>query len=71
MDYREGNRQFMTAAGLLPERLWRAAFTLSAEERLHVEEFRLRVGRPFCAVTAGKQQVLRSEERRVGKECGS
>ncbi len=58
MDYREDNRQFMTAAGLLPERLWRAAFTLSAEERLRVEEFRLRVGRPFCAVTAGKRQVL-------------
>lgn len=58
MDYRQNNKQFMTAAGLLPERLWRAAFTLSEEERFRVEEFRLRVGRPFCAVTAGKQQIL-------------
>lgn len=58
MNQRENNKQFMTAAGLLPERLWRAAFTIPPDERDKVEEFRLRVGRPFCAAGSGKRYTL-------------
>ncbi len=53
MNCNEANKQFMTAAGLLPERLWRAAFSIAPEQRGLVEEFRLRVGRPFYAAGAG------------------
>ena len=54
----EQNKPFMTAAGLLPERLWRAAFSIPEEQRERVEELRLRIGRPFCAVIAGKTAAL-------------
>ena len=58
MNQQECSKQFMTAAGLLPERLWRAAFTVPPDEREKIEEFRLRIGRPFCAVGAGKRYTL-------------
>ncbi len=64
MTQQESHKQFMTAAGLLPERLWRAAFTLSPEEREKTEEFRLRVGRPFCALCAGRRHVLAEDVSR-------
>ncbi len=54
----EQNKPFMTAAGLLPERLWRAAFSIPEDQRLRVEELRLRIGRPFCVVIAGKSIEL-------------
>ena len=58
MEQCECSKQFMTAAGLLPERLWRAAFTIPPGERETVEEFRLRIGRPFCAVGMGRRYTL-------------
>ena len=50
-------KSFHTAAALLPERLWQAAYTLSEAQRLECEEFRVRLGRPFTA-TVGGQAVL-------------
>ena len=38
--------------------LWRAAFSIAEEQRERVEELRLRIGRPFCAVIAGKTAAL-------------
>lgn len=52
---------FMTAAGLLPERLWRGVFTLSEHERELCEEIRLRLGRPLIVSSAGKHRVIQGE----------
>lgn len=54
-------KSFYTATHLLPERLWRGAFTLSTDARIHCEEIRLRVGRPLMVVCDGKQVQLCSK----------
>ncbi len=61
---------FMTASGLLPERLWRAAYSLSDSQRVMCEEFRLRLGRPFLANVSGKPTTLTdsNEQLLVTKE---
>lgn len=46
-------KSFHTAAALLPERLWRAAYSLTEEQRLHCEELRIRIGRPLSATVDG------------------
>lgn len=51
-------KSFHTAAQLLPERLWRAAYTLTQEQREQCEELRIRAGRPFAATAAGKTILL-------------
>ncbi len=51
-------KSFHTAAQLLPERLWRAAYTLDEGQRRQCEEFRVRLGRPFAATVAGRQVRL-------------
>ena len=47
-------KSFHTAAALLPERLWQAAYTLNDSQRQQCEEFRLRLGRPLTATVAGQ-----------------
>lgn len=51
-------KSFHTAAQLLPERLWRAAYGLDESQRRQCEEFRVRLGRPFAATVAGRQVNL-------------
>ena len=51
-------KSFHTAAQLLPERLWRVAYTLPEAQRDLCEEFRVRVGRPFAATVAGETVLL-------------
>ena len=59
MNQAEWTKSFYTATHLLPERLWRGAFTLSAEERITCEEIRLRAGKPLVVVISGKNRVIR------------
>lgn len=59
MDKRDFLKSFHTAAGLLPERLWRAAFSLEREQQIECEELRLRLGRPMLALLGGGSEVLR------------
>ena len=49
---------FHTAAQLLPERLWRAAYSLNEQQRQDCEELRVRLGRPLAATVAGKTVLL-------------
>ena len=58
MEQKEALRGFYTAANLLPERLWRAAFTLTEEQRPLCEELRVRLERPMTALVAGEQVHL-------------
>ncbi len=51
-------KSFHTAAQLLPERLWRAAYSLNETQRETCEEFRLRLGRPMMATVAGRPVPL-------------
>lgn len=62
MDKSKMMKQFITAAGFLPERLWRAAFTLTQDERLRAEEFRIRAGRDMCVLLDGSCRVLTQGE---------
>ena len=50
----EWMKSFHTAAALLPERLWRAVYTLDELERMTCEEIRVRLGRPLCVTVAGR-----------------
>ena len=54
-------KSFHTAAALLPERLWRAAYSLSEEQRAQCEELRVRLDRPLAATVAGKTVRLGKE----------
>lgn len=58
MDKSRMMKQFVTAAGFLPERLWRAAFTLTQDERLRAEEFRVRAGRDLSVLIDGSCRAL-------------
>ena len=49
---------FHTAAQLLPERLWRAAYSLNEQQRQDCEEIRVRLGRPLAATVAGEIVLL-------------
>lgn len=51
-------KSFHTAAQLLPERLWRAAYSLTEQQREDCEEFRVRLGRPLAATVRGKTVLL-------------
>ncbi len=51
-------KSFHTAAQLLPERLWRAAYSLDELQRQTCEELRVRLGRPFAATVDGKMVLL-------------
>lgn len=51
-------KSFHTAAQLLPERLWRAAYSLDEQQRRACEELRVRLGRPFVATVDGKTVLL-------------
>ncbi len=51
-------KSFHTAAQLLPERLWRAAYSLDEEQRQNCEELRVRLGRPLAATVAGETLLL-------------
>ena len=53
-------KSFHTAAQLLPERLWRAVYALTAEQRDLCEELRIRVGRPLTATVSGETIVVSS-----------
>lgn len=43
---------FAQSAGILSERLWQSAYTLPDEYKKSIEEYRLRLGRPFCVKCA-------------------
>jgi len=58
MQETDHKKSFHTAAQLLPERLWGAAYTLPEAQRDLCEEFRVRVGRPLAATVAGKTVIL-------------
>ena len=51
-------KSFHTAAQLLPERLWKAAYSLDEQQRQKCEELRVRLGRPLAATVAGKTVLL-------------
>lgn len=51
-------KSFHTAAQLLPERLWRAAYSLNEEQRAQCEEIRVRLDRPLAATVEGKTVLL-------------
>lgn len=51
-------KSFHTAAQLLPERLWRAAYSLNEEQRAQCEELRIRLDRPLAATVAGRTVLL-------------
>lgn len=53
---------FHTAAGLLPQRLWRAAYSLTEEQRSCCEELRVRLDRPLAATVAGETVILSGGE---------
>ena len=52
------SKAFLTAANYLPERLWRAAFSLSQKEREICEEIRIRRGRQPKALVGGRYIAL-------------
>lgn len=60
-DTMEQRKSFHTAAALLPERLWRAAYSLSEAEQARCEELRVRLDRPLAATVGGKTVVLGKE----------
>lgn len=51
-------KSFHTAAQLLPERLWKAAYSLNELQRQRCEELRVRLGRPLAATVGGKTVFL-------------
>lgn len=51
-------KSFHTAAQLLPERLWKAAYSLDELQRQQCEELRVRLGRPLAATVGGKTVFL-------------
>ena len=51
-------KSFHTAAQLLPERLWKAAYSLDEQQRQRCEELRVRLGRPLAATVAGRTVLL-------------
>ena len=51
-------KSFHTAAQLLPERLWKAAYSLDELQRQQCEELRVRLGRPLAATVAGETVFL-------------
>ena len=51
-------KSFHTAAQLLPERLWKAAYSLDEQQRQRCEELRVRLGRPLAATVGGKTLLL-------------
>ena len=48
------SKAFLSATAYLPDRLWRAAFSLTADQRVGCEEIRIRVGRPPKALVGGR-----------------
>ena len=52
------NDPFLSAAGLLPERLQAALLALSPERRAAAEEFRLRADRGFSITVGGREQTV-------------
>ena len=54
------SKAFLSAVNYLPDKLWRAAFSLSPDQRAECEEVRLRVGRPPKALVGGKYITLTS-----------
>lgn len=60
-DTMEMMKSFHTAAALLPERLWRAAYSLPEEARVRCEELRVRLDRPLAATVDGKTILLGNE----------
>jgi len=58
-------KSFATAALLLPEPLSRAAYTLSDEEKLLCEGFRIRLGRPLTAHVGLSERPLALDGRPV------
>ena len=51
---KEGLKSYITAAGLLPQMLWKEAFMLNEEDRPKAEEFRLRLGMPLGVTVNGR-----------------
>ena len=51
-------KSFHTAAALLPERLWRAVYTLDEHQRQQCEEIRVRLGRPLTVTVAGRAVLV-------------
>lgn len=51
-------KSFAKAGGFLPERLWRAIYSLGDDEKKLCEEFRIRVGQKFTANVGGTSKIL-------------
>ena len=47
-------KPFIVATGVLPDRIWRALYTLDADERINCEEVRLRQDRPVTVKIKGR-----------------
>lgn len=59
------SKAFLSATGLLPERLWRGCFSIPEKDRLRCEEIRIRVGRPLTALIGGKSVTLHDEGKQI------
>ena len=55
------SKAYLSAVNYMPDKLWRAAFSLSADQRADCEEIRLRIGRPPKALIRGKYISLTSK----------
>ncbi len=62
MNKKQVQKSFFTAAHILPEQLWRDAYTLTEDERLRCEELRIRIGRPPEAIIDGVAKSLGDEK---------
>lgn len=58
-------KSFATAAALLPEKLWRAAYCMDDCEKILCEEFRIRAGKCFAANIGGTARKLVQDGREV------
>ena len=52
------SKAYLSAVNYLPDRLWRAAFSLGADQRARCEEIRIRAGRPPKALVDGRYLSL-------------
>lgn len=59
---------FITAANLLPDRLWHLLFSLPVDHQLRSEEFRLRIGKPLEITADGKPVRISGTEAEISRE---
>ena len=59
---------FITAANLLPDRLWQLVFCLPQKSQIYAEEFRMRAGKPFEITVSGRPVRMSGKESETTNE---